>query len=520
MAEDWSQKTTQRIFWGLVLFHCLFWSLAPVWFIPNYRIDTGEMMIAGQNFVLCNHKHPAMPSWIVGLLGKILHHAPCVPYLAAQAATLLSVWVIWRMGKRFLSNRLALVAGAATLLYYFFNYESTQYNNHTFLITFWLLSCWFFLRAMEKNHWYDWFLTGLCITGGLYNKLTMFLLVFTILFYMFLDSDARRRWRSPGPYITTLVSIILFLPLLIWIVRDNFHVLSYAHNSLDKKVWNLWGFVTSPVMFLLYQIILTLPIIIPLLPLIGLRWHIRRNHLWETPADRFLTYILFFPLALQIGICAYSGSDMRLPLGCHLWGFLTIFLLHSLKITDTERTCKCSLKITVTGMLFIMMFSAIILQITPALTGRASREHFPGYSLAMEAQKRWDKHYNAPLCYVRGEDFSAGCVSIYAKSHPKFWCSTWDSCDEFTRKGGLLIWQKIDTSSSSRPVLNWAFINDFYYDPQSQDPSSWLKQFPNAVRLPDFTLPMNTRYPVPPVTFGMALVPPEGIISSDASKSE
>jgi len=498
------------IFWTVVLLHACFWTFAPPYFIPNYRIDTLEMMVIGQHWVLATFKHPAFQGWVVEILSQIFLHAEFVPYLAAQIAVVLSVWGIWKLAQKFLSPQLALIAALAMLSYIYFNFESTLYNNRTFMRAFWILAIYFLYCATENGQKRYWILTGIMLGLGLACKLTTFLLIFTILVYMFADPYARKFWKTPGPYLSTGICFLIFLPFLLWYIKHQFAILEYAHGSIAPVPPTLFDHFRDPIRFASTQLFAIAPILIPLLPFLGFRWKLNWSRIGGTPESRFLILFIFFPFLIQILIAAYLGGRMRTAHGCPLWVFLPILLLYILQFdAENWKAFHRSLTLVLGNIFLFAIIGVLIFTLGPWINGQGSREHFPGRDLAAAVEAIWEERFQTPLPNVRGDDWPSKNVAVYASSRPEIFSPLWDTEEEFTEEGGILLWmESVSSPGPEGAMTGWFGALDFEYSPETGYPSEWLKRFPNAEILPSIILPRKTIFQVPPVQIGIAIVPP------------
>ena len=510
--------------------HACFWTFAPPHFVANYRIDTLEMMVIGQHWILATFKHPAFQGWVVEILGLIFLRAEFVPYLAAQIAAVLSVWGIWKLAQKFLSPQLALVAALAMLSYLYFNLDSTLYNNRTFMRSFWILAVYFLYCAIENNtatennaaagnKYRYWVLTGIMLGLGLACKLTSFLLVFTILAYMFLDPYARKFWKTPGPYLSTGICFLMFLPFLIWFMKHQFAVLSYAQNSVAPTSPSLLDHFIDPLRFALSQLFAIGPTLIPLLPFLGWRWKLNESGMWKTPERRFLTFFIFFPFLVQLLLAAsLGGGGMRTALGCHLWVFLPIFLLTVMQFNgENVKSFRRSIRLVFFNIALFALLGILYFSLGPYFSGKGSREHFPGRDLAAAVETIWEERFGTPLPYVRGDDQPAQNVAVYAKSRPTLFFELWATEEDFEEKGGVLLWMESVSAPQPEGSLQGSYADldfddrdfaDFGYSPETGYPDEWLKLFPNAEILPSIILPKKTYFDVPAAKIGIAIVPP------------
>ena len=86
----------------------------------------------------------------------------------------------------------------------------------TLLMLFWSACLFFLARVVVEKSTYSWLGVGICIGLGMLSKYSMFLLAFSIVILVTIDRSLRTWWKHPVTYISAVIAIILFLPVLYW----------------------------------------------------------------------------------------------------------------------------------------------------------------------------------------------------------------------------------------------------------------------------------------------------------------
>ncbi len=505
--SEFEPKFLNRIFWIFVSLHALFWAFVPPFFMPYFRTDTVEMLVIGKQWILATDKHPAFPGWAVEILSQIMGNAPFVPYLAAQIAAVTAIWCVWKLGKEFLSPQLALVAALAMLAYVYFGYDSTNYNNRTFMRAFNALATYWTYRAFQTNRKRFWIGVGIALAGGIYSKFTMFLLALTIVSFMFVDSNVRKYWKTSGPYVTIGVCFLLFTPLLFELIQRGFAPFLHAKSSISYGEISHWKWGMR---FALFQLPIILPVMVMLIPELGVCWKWNWRRVWgQETKDRFLTFMILFPYFLTILIAFVNGRRIRADLGCQIWIFLPVFLLYTAaKVRDDWTAIRCSLRLIGATMAFGAALSFVLIYFAPLFSGEASRRYYPAEELTREVERIWSEHFDTPFLWVRGDDWPCCAVVIKGNSANVF-SPNWATEEEFRKSGGILLWQITDPSEEMR-FHNYFSNNDFFYRENREPLTEWLDKFPQKKILEPIELAPNTRFPAKKFKTGIAIVPPEG----------
>jgi hypothetical protein len=176
---------------------------------------------------------------------------------------------------------------------------------------FWLLSIWFFMKAlsnegMTRQNKIFMILAGAATGFGMLSKYTSVFLWFGVMIYIFIYD---RRWlRSASLYLAILISIVLFLPVIIWNIRNDFISFTFQTSRV--------GFFESgvhPDLFLTElagQVLYNNPVVVALI-IIALIAAMRRK--FQLPLPGTLKLLLFWSLPLIFLFLFISFFRSTLP---------------------------------------------------------------------------------------------------------------------------------------------------------------------------------------------------------------
>lgn len=89
------------------------------------------------------------------------------------------------------------------------------------LIAAWAATLYYMERALLANQSRAWIGTGIAFGLGILSKYTLGLLGIAALVFALLDSTARRWLLRPHPYLAACIALILFSPVIIWNMENN-----------------------------------------------------------------------------------------------------------------------------------------------------------------------------------------------------------------------------------------------------------------------------------------------------------
>lgn len=484
------------ILWGSISLLCLIEIFLPRFCIWNFRNDLLEQIMIGREWVLTSNKHPALTSWVAQIFWVGTNHSEYALYFASAVCVFLSFLAIWKLGREFLTPEKNLFATLAMMAYWYFNIGATRFNNNITLMPCWLWAIWFFYRALKtgKNSW--WLLTGLMLGIGLNCKYTCIILCLAMVIYLILERDARRFWKTSGPWLTVGVTALVFLPhvLAVW---ENWDVI-YAYIT-NKKTEVEGILLLDLLMGWLTQLGVISAVVIALFPLFRLpmkREKIEQTEPWPF-RKTFLAGMFFLPMVVLLGFQLYTQVAFpNRSYGFHLWGLTGVYLLATFQTTETRWHWKLS-ALWIGLLTFVQLISLPVLcwnlhQYSP----EDGERFYPGKALAAECDQVWTESFpgvSCPFVTALRSDYLAWNVTVFSRFQPRIITpiGNWAKDEDLNRSGGIILWEK----AADDP------LNDVI--PEVKE------RFPNAIFKKDLALKYQQKNPkVPLLKVGVAVVAP------------
>ncbi|MCA6071370.1 MAG: glycosyltransferase family 39 protein [Endomicrobium sp.] len=132
------------------------------------------------------------------------------------------------------------------------------------LALFWLLSLLVFIVLIETNNKNYWYLLGIIAGLAMLSKYNAILIPFSIFLFLFLSPKHRFWFTRKEPYLALVVSVITFLPAMVWNIENNwtsfgFQLKHGLGGSFPKFSFTLFGRsigaqagYVSPLLFLIF----------------------------------------------------------------------------------------------------------------------------------------------------------------------------------------------------------------------------------------------------------------------------
>ncbi len=134
----------------------------------------------------------------------------------------LAIGVFKKLSNLFFNQKEAFFSSIIFLYVPMFFLSGTLLLPDAPFILFWITSLFYFKKSMETSSLKNWILLG--ISGGLalLSKYTALFLFGGALVYMLSSRDKRKLFLTPGPYLSVLTALIIFLPVILWNLQNDF----------------------------------------------------------------------------------------------------------------------------------------------------------------------------------------------------------------------------------------------------------------------------------------------------------
>lgn len=433
---------------GVVLgAHLVLWTIIPILVCRNLQLDLVEDLALGREWQLGYWKHPPLPWWIAEAFYQLTGQIDVV-YVLGPLGAAICLYGVWLLAREILGAFEGLIAVLALEGLHFFNFSVVKFAHDQMQLPFWAFTGFFFYRALIRGRKLDWIMAGVLLAGAFWSKYAAFVLAATLGLFMLVDPQARRTWRTPGPYLMAVAFAVVIAPNVWWLVEHNFLPFQYVEERAQSaRNWS--QFISYPLRWIGSQILDLLPAA-GLLALLYPAVRFGRGQLSAARSfdRRLVTWLALGPFLLTTLVGAASGRLIIAMWGYPLWVFASLALLMWLKFVPDAAALRRFAK----G--FIIVFLAmpvlyIVVEIgEPFVRDRPKATQFPGRLLADIVTRSWRDRYGTPLDYVGGSEFAANNVAVYSPDRPHvivhgdLKISPWIDPEALRRKGAVLVWQE------------------------------------------------------------------------------
>ncbi len=189
--------------------------------------------------------HPPMVGWLIWLFTTLFGHTELTVRLGALLTWFVGAYFVFRLARTLFdrtTGAVAVLLFAILPVYYIFGFVMLP---DAPLTACWAgaLFCFHRVFILEKRS--AWLGLGLFMGLGMLSKYTVALLGFAALLFLLWDPKARKWLKTPYPYLSVLLALLLFGPVLIWNYQNDWA--SFVYQG-PQRVSSAYDFDT-PALF-------------------------------------------------------------------------------------------------------------------------------------------------------------------------------------------------------------------------------------------------------------------------------
>lgn len=478
----------------VILAHCICYGLIALLSQHTLPLDVIEQIGWSRDPQWVYFKHPPLPAWTLALaLGATRNWIGSAAVFGPVTAAI-ALGLVWLLSVRLFDPARAAIAVLLTQAMVFFNFDSLEFNHNLIQLPLWLFIAYAGHRAWRDGKSADWILLGLAATLGMLGKYSTALLLVSLVAAFLIDSEGRKKFRSPGPWLAIVTAVLLIAPHVVALAQIDFSPLRFPLER--ARMAGSWiEHLSFPVQWLAAQ---ALDVSFTLLLAILLLLPARNGRALPANviADRdrkFIAALFAGPLILSEIVQAVAGFRFLDMWGMPMWVLLgpvivilTIYRSYGYK--PIGRFVLAWIGIFALGIAATSMATAA----SPYLTHKADRAHYPSANLVKTVHDAWRRQTgDAPLKVVVGDCWLSGIFAAYDPDHPSVMTdgdefkSPWITNARIEQFGAVLLWS--GKSTVQNPLMG---------------------EFPAARLQATLVLPYVTGARVPPATIGWAILPP------------
>ena len=422
------------------------WALWAAYFNTAQFGDNIEQFNWAQSLELGYHKHPPLPSLVLGLVIKLFGPSVYWAYALATLCLLGTLGFTWLIGRELVGERLAAVACLLWGLNLSFSQRVQLYNHNTVLVLCIAAAVWFAIRA-TRGYWLWWFAAGAAAGAAMLSKYQALVPLAGLLLALLITGRLKRHAKWGGLALALATMLAVFAPHAVWVVQNDFTTLRYAADAVESA--SLWTRLRFVVAFAANQLRLAFP---PLVA-IAICWvwmrRARGDRLQVSDAvvvpefGRWMFGLVWAALLVLLAMALLGGVSLRNHWGVQALQFFPLWIA-----VVWDRRISIDLGKLVCAALAVQALSLTLYAVehrdpNAVLASRRIDTAYPGQRLARTAVAHWATATTCPLHYVEGSMFDAGLVSLYSGGKVQVFDSDratpWVRAEDLQRDGALFV---------------------------------------------------------------------------------
>lgn len=419
------------------------------------------------------HKHPPMPTWLLGVALHLIGPHSWLTNALAALCFAITGWLTWLIARHLFNEKIADTAVVLWTLQQCFSLSAQIYNHNTVLVMFMAAVVYTLLHAVSgKKSTLWWLSTGIFAGCAMLSKYQAVLPLFVLLVVICITNKQPYKSLLSGFLVASIGFVIVFSPHVYWAVTNNFPTLRYASAALEtggfkqRLAWVATFFVN--------QIRMVLPLLLAIGLSVGLSVRqritvskIRSPSLEENPdeshhlnqASIWMWGMVGAPVLLLVVASLISGSQLRNHWGVQLFQFLPLWIAWRYRRNGAFKP-RILIPVAIAFHALGLAYYAIKQSVPNAVQSeRRADSAYPARDMAHAALAHWRSQTNCPLKIIGG-DFEAGLVSAFTKEFPSVYSSAeatpWIRPEQI-QKHGILYVLDMNTAmpTDAVPVTRW-----------------------------------------------------------------
>jgi 4-amino-4-deoxy-L-arabinose transferase-like glycosyltransferase len=435
---------------GVVIVYAILWGLYEVVAKSSQGItaDMGEMLIWARELALGYPKHPPFLAWLLRAWFTIFPLEDWAYYLLSAINLAAGLYVAFVLAGEWLDGpkRAAVLFLLAVIPFY--NFHGLKFDQNSALIPLWGLTIWTFVRSLETRHGGYAALAGLLSALSLLTKYWSVFLLLGLGLAALLDRRRNAYFRSPAPYVSTLVGAAALAPHIYWLVREHFPPLVWVvtrrtSQSVFDALDSLTEYSAGTVGYAGVAIILVLLFVQP-------SWAGLRDGLFPRERNRRTAAILFWaPLLVPIPVAFATHTNLLSLWNTPALNLLPVVLLGSTLVTATRDQVTRVAAVAISVMILALIASPIV----ALATLRTGVGNYAAYArpLAQALDHEWKASTDRPLRILAGPFALVSSTAMYVPDRPATFAdfspylSPWVDDGRIAREGFAIACPAVET---------------------------------------------------------------------------
>jgi 4-amino-4-deoxy-L-arabinose transferase-like glycosyltransferase len=383
--------------------------------------DNIEQVVWAHSLEWGYHKHPPLPTWILGSAITLFGPAWWWTDVLAGLCLVATLWLTWSIARQLAGDNIAAATALLWGLLQCFSSRVQLFNHNTVLVLCIAFTVWCALRATDGQR--GWWL-GVGIGAGLamLAKYQAAVPLAALLLLLAVSGRLAAAGRKALAAMAVLLALLVFAPHLAWVASHDFSTLRYASQSVESA--SIGRRLQFDLSFLVNQ----LRMVLPALAAFGIcRLLVRGKGRLAPDAgacaatdprlNLWLCGLFWGLLAFLLLLPLLAGINLRNHWGVQTFQFFALWLAWQWQRRGPIHLGQLAVVALLLHAVSMVVYTVEVRGPQAMAAARRIDNAFPGRRMADAAQAQWRSVTNCPLRYVAG-DFEAGLISAFSASSP------------------------------------------------------------------------------------------------------
>ncbi|HZO46581.1 MAG TPA: glycosyltransferase family 39 protein [Xanthobacteraceae bacterium] len=388
------------------------------------------------------YKHPPLAALVAAAWFSVFPIADWSFHLLAMVNAAVAFYAIDLIARRYVDGDKRLLVLLLLLLTPLYQFHGQRFSTNQVLLSAWPIATYCFLRSFESRTLAWSAAAGVAAAATILGKYYSALLVVAFVVAAFAHPRRFDYLRSPAPWVSAVVGLIVLAPHLHWHFTTGGAAMSYAaeRNAYVTMPELLWALVPYVIGGIGYVSVLLVAYALMVQP--GLR--LLRETLWPSDPDRrMLVVLLAVPLLLPLIVSPLVWVKFT-----PLWTMPAWFLLPIVLLAPAQAVVSRLYAIRLAAV--VLFISLVVLVASPAVawvrfTQEQAKPRGHYAAVSQEVTRRWREATQRPLAIVSGNMDLGHAVTFYSPDHPLYsnyqrpgW-TPWITAAERARNGWVAV---------------------------------------------------------------------------------
>ncbi|GAA0320127.1 glycosyltransferase family 39 protein [Psychrobacter aestuarii] len=413
-TPDHPTRTPYLWFVLCLIAYFVLWSILPAFLASSVALDVSEGINWGSEWQWGYYKHPPLSSWILYSFYQLFGHIG--PYVLSQLCVLLTLYLVYRLGKTVFNQATAILGSVLTLAVVYYVYPSLEFNHNVAQFPIWAGLSLAFYHCITRERIGDWLWLGVLGGLGMLTKYSVAFLLIPMALYLLLPSQWHHLKRV-GPWAALALMVALFVPHVYWLATHDWLPFGYAsgrsHDVAEGA--DTLSRHTSWLGFFVAQLVAHIPLLI--LAFINRKSLFKPNAYREqlTSAKsniKLLWYIWAAPLALLVVLSLIFGIGLRDMWGMPMWALSGLLVASFIKPEYFAIANKRMQRRLIVWLSIATVLSMVYVGAGDYLRHKPSRMQWPEQAIADNAAQTWQDYSSCPLDSVSGDRWLGALIAM------------------------------------------------------------------------------------------------------------